>query len=163
MARTRWSAGLVAAMALMALTTSCGEHASSAGTGTGGGTGTTRGGGVSASCIAPYVDDQPPGTPPREPARVVAPGDSVKLYGHWYTSTCNDSGPASSTPPEPLPPVHVTLTLPGGDPQPVGTFTPAGEDLGFTFVVDVPAGTPEGVATIQDDRTPTSYSFQVGK
>jgi len=160
----RWTtarAGLrlpAALVAMAALCISCGERTASDDSGTG----TTTGGGVSASCIAPYVDDQPPGTPPREPARVVAPGDSLQLYGHWYTSTCNDTG-GSSAPMEPLPPVHVTLTLPGGDRQAVGAFTPGGEDMGFSFVVQVPVGTPDGVARIEDDRTPTSYSFQVGK
>src|SRR5690348_14703904 len=94
---------------LVLASAACGQHSDSSTHG-----GTTTGVGVGASCIAPYVDDQPPGDPSgQEPARVVAPGDSLKLYGHWYTSTCNDTGGASSAPMEPLPPVHVTLTLPG--------------------------------------------------
>jgi hypothetical protein len=37
----------------------------------------------------------------------------LKVYGHWYTSTCDGTGGHESL--KPLPPVRLTLTLPGGE------------------------------------------------
>ena len=64
---------------------------------------------------------------------------------------------------EPLPAVHLTLTLPDGNEQQLGVFRPDGDDLGFSITVQVPATTGAGVATIRDDRRPAaSFTFRVG-
>ncbi len=115
-----------------------------------------------ASCVGPYLNDQPPTEPFRGPTPTVSPGAAITIYGHWYTSTCNDTG--GHDPLEPLPPVHLTLTLPGGAAKELGEFKPEGQDMGFSVAVNVPAGTPAGTATVRDDQpNPESYKFKVGK
>ena len=90
----------------------------------------------------------------------VAPGATVTIHGHWYTSTCNDTG--GHDPMVPLPPVHLTLTLPGGQVQQLGEFTPGGASMGFATPVQIPPGTGPGTATVADDRDPqASYEVQV--
>ncbi len=90
------------------------------------------------------------------------PGDGLVVYGHWYTSTCNDTG--RRDPLQPLPPVRLTLTLPGGRVEPAGTFTPAGSDMGFHATVQIPADTRAGTATLSDDhQPPTTYAIQVSE
>lgn len=92
----------------------------------------------------------------------MSPGATIKIYGHWYTSTCNDTG--GKDPLEPLTPVHLTLMLPGGIPQNLGEFQASGQDMGFSVEVHVPAATRAGAATIRDDRQyPATYNFQVGQ
>lgn len=120
------------------------------------------GGEANASCVAPYLNDQPPNRRYRSKAPTVRPGETLTVYGHWYTSTCNDTG--TRDPVEPLPPVRLTLTLPGGQTQRLGMFTPAGRDMGFTVPVRIPAATRAGTATTRDDRAPypASYQFEVG-
>lgn len=93
----------------------------------------------------------------------MSPADRLTIYGHWYTSTCNDSGGARD-PLQPLPPVHLTLTLPGGRVEPLGEFTPSGPDMGFRALVRIPVATRAGTAKISDDRAPVPaiYRFAVG-
>jgi hypothetical protein len=90
----------------------------------------------------------------------VAPGSSITVYGHWYTTTCNDTG--GHDPLQPMDPVRLTVTYPSGVVQHLGPFTPQGRDLGFAATVDVPDGTPRGVATLRDDRDDRPYRFEVG-
>ena len=78
------------------------------------------------------------------------PGSTITIYGHWYTSTCNDTG--SDAPLQPLPPVRLTLTLPGGDVQELGEFSPGGTDRGFSTGVAGPVGRQPGTATVRDDH-----------
>lgn len=47
---------------------------------------------ASASCVAPYIDDQPPGGDFGAAPPTVAPGGRITVYGHFYTETCNDTG-----------------------------------------------------------------------
>jgi len=116
----------------------------------------------SASCIGPYLNDQPPGGPFRPPVRTVNPGGTITIYGHWYTSTCNDTG--GNDPLKPLSPVHLTLALPGGDVQDLGVLNPGGGDMGFSTRVRVPSATQAGMATVRDDRQyPATYRFMVGQ
>jgi hypothetical protein len=138
---------LVAAIALVLVCAACG--------------GSSGGGGVSAfSCVGPWLDQVPPNTSTVAAAAPVAPGDSLTVYGHRYTDTCDDTG--QDEPLQPLPPVHLTLTLPGGAVEDLGVFTPAGDDMGFSVVVHVPAGTPAGVARIRDDQEyPAVERFRV--
>lgn len=92
----------------------------------------------------------------------MSPGATITIYGHWYTSTCNDT--AGNDPLTPLSPVHLTLTLPGGDVQELGEFNPSGQDLGFFTGVHVPAATRAGTATVRDDQQhPATYRFKVGQ
>lgn len=92
----------------------------------------------------------------------VGPGATITIYGHWYTSTCNDTG--GDDPLRPLPPVHLTLSLPGGDAQQLGEFHPSGTDMGFSIGVRVPAEAMSGTATVRDDqRYPATFSFRVGR
>jgi hypothetical protein len=92
----------------------------------------------------------------------VTPGDTITIYGHWYTSTCNDTG--GTDPLKPLSPVHLTLTLPGGDVQDLGVFDPRGEDMGVSTRVLVPEATRAGTATVRDDQQyPVTYRFKVGR
>ena len=122
-------------------------------------------GNASASCVAPYLDHQPSSrlrASARDLAPTVGPGESITIYGHWYTSTCNDTG--GHDPLEPLPPVHLTLTLPGGDVTQLGAFHPGGADMGFAVEVHVPPGTPAGAAQVRDDqRYPSMFEFEVGR
>ena len=112
--------------------------------------------------MAPYLNDQPPTGSFGGPVPTVRPGATITIYGHWYTSTCNDTG--GEEPLEPLPPVHLTLTLPGGDQQELGEFNPSGQDMGFSIEVHVPAATKAGTATVRDDQQyPSTYRFTVGQ
>jgi hypothetical protein len=88
----------------------------------------------------------------------VRPGGTLTVYGHWYTATCNDTG--SRDPVKPLRPVHLTLSLPGGENRGLGVFTPGGRDMGFVVTVRIPANTRAGTATIRDDRAPHPASYQ---
>ena len=115
----------------------------------------------SASCVAPYLNDQPPSGPFRGPVPTASAGDSITVYGHWYTSTCNDTG--GNDPLKPLRPVHLTLTLPGGRVQQLGEFNPHGQDMGFSTEVHIPPKTQSGIASVRDDQQyPASYVFRVG-
>lgn len=116
-----------------------------------------------ASCAAPFLDDRPPtgGSASSDPAESVNPGTSITVYGHGYTTTCNDTG--QNEPEKPMPPVRLTLTLPGGVEKDLGTFKPAGGDMGFAAVVQIPLGTPPGVAEVRDDQEiPAKFTFEVG-
>ena len=118
------------------------------------------GSGLAASCVGPYLNDQPPSGVFRGPLLTVSPGDTVTIFGHWYTSTCNDTG--GHDPLVPLAPVHLTLTLPGWAVKPLGMFTPGGEDMGFSTTVQVPADATPGIAYVRDDREyPATYEFKV--
>jgi hypothetical protein len=118
--------------------------------------------GANASCVSPYLDDQPPDGAFGGPAPTVGPGDSLEFYGHWYTTTCNDTG--GQVPLEPMPAVHLTLTLPTGATKRLGSFEPEGRDMGFSVTVHVPAETPAGTAKLSDDReNPATYRFQIRK
>jgi hypothetical protein len=60
-----------------------------------------------------------------------------------------------------VPPVHLTVTWPGGATQDLGDASPAG-DMGFSVVVRVPVATPPGMARVRDDGGwSTPYRFQV--
>ena len=65
--------------------------------------------GSGRSCVGPYVDDQPPTGTYGAPRPTVNPGGALTLYGHWYTSTCNDTGGLG--PLTPLPPTRLTISL----------------------------------------------------
>src|SRR4051812_15048336 len=124
------------------------------------GSSSTGGASPNASCAAPYLDDQPPGGRNDAPAATADAGQTLTIYGHWYTSTCNDTG--GHDPLEPLDPVHLTVTFPGGRTVPLGEFAPKGTDMGFSADVDVPPGTPAGTATVRDDQEgPGTYRFTV--
>lgn len=115
-----------------------------------------------ASCTGPYLNDQLPSGAFRGPARTVSPGDTLTIYGHWYTSTCNDTG--GHDPLQPLRPVHLTLHLPDGSIEPLGRFTPSGPDMGFATTVHIPAGSSPGTATVDDGRKyPATYKFEIKK
>lgn len=120
--------------------------------------------GTSASCVAPYVDSTAPDASPASAAgdqgEEVAPGGSITLYAHWYTTTCNDTG--GDDPLRPMAPVRLTVTYPSGVVQHLGPFTPASRDMGFSARVDVPDRTPRGVATVRDDQQDRPYRFEVG-
>jgi hypothetical protein len=114
-----------------------------------------------ASCVGPYLTDRPPSGPFRGPLPRVRPGATITIYGHWYTRTCNDTG--GNDPLVPLPPVHLTLTLPGGAVQQLGEFHPSGKYMGLSIGVHVPAATRAGTATVRDDQQhPAAYRFKVG-
>jgi hypothetical protein len=117
-------------------------------------------GSSNASCVGPYLDDQPPSGRYGAPAPTATPGGRLTFYGHWYTTTCNDTG--GSDPLQPMAPVHLTLTLPSGQAVPLGEFTPEGKDMGFAAEVRIPPGTGPGTATIRDDQKyPNIYRFEV--
>lgn len=64
----------------------------------------------------------------------------------------------------PLPPVRLTLTLPDKTVQNLGTFTPAGADMGFHVVVHLPRSVVSGTASIEDDRDPpATYHFTINR
>ena len=152
MGTRRTTLGLV--LAALVLATGCGSSTGSGG-GTGGGTG-SGGGGAAASCAAPYLDDRPPGEPSHGGRPVVRVGEDVTVYGHFYTSTCNDTGgdTGGHDPLEPLPPVTLTVRMPDGDVVDLGTHTPSGPDAGFAAVLHVPPTAAPGVATVRDDGDP---------
>jgi len=127
--------------------------------------GTVSRSGADESCVGPYLDGQPPnGRYARQPL-TVRPGQNLKIYGHWYTTTCNDTtvnGTPANDPLRPLPPVRLTLTLPGGHRHTLGHYTPTGRDLGFTAAIRIPINAKAGTATVSDDRRyPTTYSFKI--
>jgi hypothetical protein len=116
--------------------------------------------GQSASCVAPYLDDQPPGGPPATAAPTVSPGESLVIYGHWFASTCNDTG--GNDPVEPLAPVRLTLKLPDGRAIPLGEHTPSGPDMGFSADVGIPSSASDGSATILSDQSVAqTYRFEI--
>lgn len=117
----------------------------------------------SESCVGPYLDDQPPASRVfRGPRPTVSPGHSITIYGHWYAKSCNDTG--GHDPLQPLPPVRLTLTLPGGHHQSLGRYTPGGPDMGFVATVLIPAANAYGTATISDDRDPrATFRITVGR
>lgn len=118
-------------------------------------------GGSDASCVGPYLNDQPPAGMFRAPRPAVGPGGSLTLYGHWYTSTCSDTG--GNTSPKPLPPVRLTISLPGGPVLHLGPFTPEGRDMGFSTKVQLPARTSAGIVTVRDDgHNAATYRFAIG-
>lgn len=118
--------------------------------------------GVAHSCVGPYLDAQPPGGRYGDPPPTVRPGSTLEVYGHWYTSTCNDTG--GNDPLVPLPDVELTLTLPGGQTRNLGRHTPGGPDLGFKTVVRIPADTRSGTATIKADGPyPAEFRFEIGR
>ncbi len=119
------------------------------------------GGNSAGSCVAPYLNDQPPDGVVGGPAPTVSPGGTLTVYGHWYTSTCNDTG--QHAPLKALAPVHLTVTLPGGAVEELGEFHPQGNDMGFSTTVRIPVGTPAGPADIHDDRAPEAhFQFAIG-
>lgn len=142
----------VAALGLALALAACGDHRADRETGHGGGT-------SSASCVAPYLDDQGTGGSFGAPPPTVAPGGSITLHGHFYTETCNDTG-GDDDPLVPMAPVTLTMTLPGGDALDLGSFTPSGDDMGFTTTVRLPGTTPDGTARVRDDVGHT-YRFDV--
>ena len=101
-----------------------------------------------ASCVGPYLDNQPPSGDYGVPAPTVSPGATLTVYGHWYTSTCDDTG--QHDPPVALAPVHLTLVLPDGQRESLGVFSPAGPDMGFTTTLHVPEATSPGTAKVLD-------------
>ena len=118
--------------------------------------------GANASCVGPYLDAHPPGERPGGPPPSVRAGGDLTVYGHWFTSTCNDTG-QDHEPVRPLPPDTLTLTLPGARPGgsvPLGTFTPEGDELGFAVTIHIPAHTPTGVARVADGEGRT-FRFHV--
>ncbi len=139
------AARLVAVMALLPLLAACAASTS----------------GEDASCVGPYIDDQGADGTYEAPAATVSPGETLTLHGHWYTSTCNDTNHATAEV-RPLPPVRLTLTLPGGATRDLGSMTPAGDELGFQVDVHVPSTSRAGSASVSDDRTPPAvYRFTV--
>ena len=119
-----------------------------------------NGGGSSAACAGPYIDDQPSGSRPEAPPLTIRPGATVDLYGHGYTSTCNDTG--GDDPLEPLPDVQLTLTLPGGQVERLGRYSPTSPEMGFKVAVRIPADSQTGSATISDDRPqPATFRFLI--
>jgi hypothetical protein len=151
---------LLGAWGLLLLCVACGSPSNV--TSTSGANVTSNANGSSnASCVGPYLNDQPPSGPFHGPVPTVTPGATITIYGHWYTSTCNDTG--GHDPLKPLPTVHVTVTLPGGDVQELGEFDHGGKDMGFSAAVHVPVATRAGTATVRDDRQyPATYRFKVG-
>jgi hypothetical protein len=82
------------------------------------------------------------------------------IYGHWFTSTCNDTG--GNDPVEPLAPVRLTLELPDGQVIPIGEQTPHGPDMGFSADVAIPPGASAGTATIRTDQSAAqTYRFEI--
>lgn len=141
MGRRRWIAG---GLSLLSLLTACGSSQGSS----------------DASCVGPYVDDQSPTGTYGAPPPTVSSGGKLRLYGHWYTSTCNDTGGNASL--KPLPPVRLTINLPGGSVMHVGPLTPGGKDMGFSTTVQLPAQTPAGTATVNDNLADaTTYKFTI--
>ena len=121
----------------------------------------TFAGGTSNSCVSPYLDDQPPTGTYGAPAATVRAGNDLTLYGHWYTSTCDDIDPGRRDL-APLAPVRLTLTLANGVVKDLGAFTPAGQDVGFTVVIRLPYPTPAGTASVRDDGNPPAvYRFTI--
>jgi hypothetical protein len=152
---------LLGASGLLLLCAACGSpsnaHVASGGNATSDPNGTS-----SASCVGPYLSDQPHSGPFRGPTPKVRPGDTITIYGHWYTSTCSDTG--GNDPLRSLPPVHLTLTLPSGDVQELGEFNPSGKDMGFSTQVHVPGATQSGTAMVRNDQHhPEIYKFKVGQ
>jgi len=146
--RSNGRALLIGVMAPLLLCAGCGGPPLTAGT-------------SGASCVGPYLNDQPPSGSSVGRLRPSAPGSAITIYGHWYTSTCNDTGGHDHL--KPLAPVHLTLTLPGGAAKALGEFNADGPDMGFSTAVEVPAGTPAGTATVRDDQAqPATYEFKIG-
>lgn len=152
---------LLGVLSLLLLCAACGDPSNANGaSGRNGESGSN--GSASASCAAPYLSDRSPGGPFRGPVPTVSPGGTLTIYGHWYTSTCNDTG--GTDPLRPLAPVRLTLTLPGGDTRELGEFSPSGTDMGFSTDVRVPPAAQAGTATVSDDQQhPATYTFRIGR
>lgn len=120
------------------------------------------GDGAAASCVGPYVDASPPDGRYGAPPPMVAPGAEVTLYGHWYTSACNDTS-GLDDPVVPLPDVTLTVTWPDGRTSELGPYAPGGSDMGFTAALTVPPDVPAGTATVSDGRGGPGYTFTVGR
>jgi len=103
--RVGWLVGVAGTAGAAALCVACGGSP-------GGGNGGTGNGVSSASCAAPYLDDVPPRDDRPASTPTASPGTTVVVYGHWYTTTCNDTG--GHDPLVPTAPVHLTVTMPGG-------------------------------------------------
>lgn len=121
-----------------------------------------------AGCYGPWLDNdssgEPPDSLPAAPGVTVSPGETVKIYGHGYTSTCNDTGDRSEL--EPLGSVNLTVTLPDGMRIQLGEFIPRVEkdDVGFVANVTVPAGAAAGTAVVSDTRSPAAtYRIAIKK
>ncbi len=143
---TRWAPRALGVV-LVAMSASCSDA-------------TSAGDRPAASCVGPYLDDQPAGGPLRASTPTVRPGEAITVHGHWYTATCSDTG--EGEPPVASEPVRLTLTLPDGSVVELGEFEPHGRDLGFSATVSVPAGTPPGTAIVSDDRTdPATFELLV--
>jgi hypothetical protein len=150
----------LAASGLLLLCVACGGPSNV--TSTSGANVTSNANGTSnASCVGPYLNDQPPNGPFHGPVPTVSPGATITIYGHWYTSTCNDTGgddPLEAA----LPTVHVTVTLPGAMCRNSASSISC-KDMGFSTEVHVPVATRAGTATVRDDRQyPATYRFTVG-
>jgi hypothetical protein len=98
-----------------------------------------------ASCVAPYLDDRPPTTPPRPHTLVVAAGSTFRLHGHAFFRGCNDTGGGEIG--TALPPVGMRITYADGRWVDLGPFMPEGPDFSFATDVDVPRDAAAGVAT----------------
>jgi hypothetical protein len=152
---------LLAASGLLLLCAACGGPSNAIGASSAKATSNVNGT-SNASCVGPYLNDQPPNGPFGGPLPTVSPGSTITIYGHWYTRTCNDTG--GNDPLKPLPTVHLTVMLPGGDVQELGEFNPSGNNMGFATEVHVPVSARAGTATVRDDRQyPATYMFKVGQ
>jgi len=112
-----------------------------------------------SSCVGPYLDDQPPSGSFGSPAPTVRPGQTLTIFGHWYTDTCNDTS-ADHAPLEPLSPVRLTLRLPGEAALTLGEFAPEGHDMGFAVPIQIPATASSGIGVVKDDLHHT-YRFSI--
>ena len=119
-----------------------------------------------SGCYGPWLDNDPSGEPPDSvppsPSVTVSPGATIKIYGHGYTFTCNDTGEDGAL--KPVGAVELTLTSPDGTQEQLGRFAPmvANGDAGFVADVTVPAGMQAGAVVVSDDRSPAaSYRIAV--
>ena len=123
---------------------------------------------ASGSCYGPWLENdafgEPPVGPVYDPVATIHPGRTLTFYGHGYTSTCHDTGEQGKQ--QPLGPVQLTVTFPGGETTELGEFTPRvnkdNTDVKFVARVAVPPGTPTGVALVSDNLSPaTKYRFTI--
>jgi hypothetical protein len=115
---------------------------------------------AAASCVGPYLDDQPPAGRYGVPPPTVAPGETLVVYGHWYTRTCNDTGHYRT--PKPMPDVTLTVQFPDGRTTTLGPYPPHGRNMGFRATIRVPADMASGTVRLSDDQAyPFTYRFRV--
>jgi hypothetical protein len=123
---------------------------------------------ASGGCSGPWLENDAVGEPPvgpiSDPVVTVHPGQTLTFYGHGYTSTCDDTDEQGK--PQPLGPVQLTVTFPGGEATDLGEYTPRvnkdNTDVGFVANVAVSPGTPNGGALVSDDLSPaTKYRFTI--